>query len=72
VLTRAAEELNPPSARCYVCGTQGIVHVRADCGRATFREFADRVLRARLGFVAPSVTVGTSYAAQQGEAAAGE
>ena len=52
-----AEQLNAPSAKCYVCGRAGIVTVRVNANTMTFGDFLKRVLVGKLNFVAPSVTV---------------
>ena len=55
----------PPNPRCYVCGHH-YVAVQTDTARTTLAQFVAVLLRARLGFADPSVTVGSDIVYESG------
>jgi hypothetical protein len=59
--------LEAPNPKCYTCGNATLV-LSVDTGKATLGLVVEKILKARLGMNAPSVTVGASeiYAEGQG------
>eukprot|EP00938_MAST-03A_sp_MAST-3A-sp1_P003262 g3262.t1 len=55
-----------PNSNCYVCNTAN-VNLKIDTKKASFEHFLKAVLKARLGFNAPTVDIGDSTVWEEGE-----